>query len=184
MADLEKVEINLQIPGLGGIKGIWKPNGSERKAAWELYVELITRISVVPLKEGTGLLREALNSLHSLFAITREILREHGSSVAKSKKGSTYSFGQLAVIILNYAIRPVLAKWHPELEAYEAKQPGTASVKEHEDEWERNADLRKELDDLRVILIGYSNHLAAVAQVKPLDLGKAIPPTKRKKNGK
>ena len=36
------------------------------RAAWSLYVELITRIAVQPLRQDEGLYREALNSLYSL----------------------------------------------------------------------------------------------------------------------
>jgi hypothetical protein len=31
------------------ISGTWEPNDDERRAAWELYVELVTRMAVVPL---------------------------------------------------------------------------------------------------------------------------------------
>src|SRR5437016_864259 len=40
------------------ISGTWEPNEDERKAAWELHVELVTRIAVVPLGADDGLLRE------------------------------------------------------------------------------------------------------------------------------
>ena len=34
---------------LFSISGTWVPNDAERRAAWELYVEMITRIAVVPM---------------------------------------------------------------------------------------------------------------------------------------
>ena len=98
------------------ISGTWEPNEDEGKAAWELYVELVTRIAVVPLGEQEGLLREALSSLYSLFATTRDILRRYGPDVAEPKPHGQYSFGVLAVAMLNYGLRPVLARWHPALE--------------------------------------------------------------------
>jgi hypothetical protein len=112
MARLKNVTVKLQLPYIGGIEGTWEPDESERKAAWELYVELITRISVVELQPGEGLLREALASLRTLFESTREILRTYGPSVArpKSKDENAVSFGYLAVTILNVVVRPVLAK--------------------------------------------------------------------------
>ncbi len=164
----KSIEVNLNIPLLGGIKGTWEPNREERKAAWELYVELITRISVVELESGEGILREALSSLYSLFGITREILRKYGTSVAKPRKENEYSFGELAIIILNYVLRPLLSKWHPLLHEYESERDKDISIKEHEDKWEKNSELRKELNETRDILIVYSNHLAKVAKVKPL----------------
>ena len=168
MPKLDSFEVNLNIPLLGGIKGTWKPNKEERKAAWELYVELITRISVVELGKGKGILREALNSLYSIFGTTREILRKYGPDVAKPKKANEYSFGELSIIILNYVLRPLLEKWHPLLQEYESKRKESVSIKEHEDKWKLNSELRIELNETRKILINYSIHLAKVAKVKPL----------------
>jgi hypothetical protein len=61
---LKSVEVNLSLPfGVGGLRGVWQPDQEEQKAAWEMYVELITRIAVVELGPSEGLLREALSSL-------------------------------------------------------------------------------------------------------------------------
>jgi hypothetical protein len=35
--------------GPAKLSGVWEPDQAERNAAWELYVELVTRIAVVPL---------------------------------------------------------------------------------------------------------------------------------------
>ncbi len=55
-----QVELDLK---LVKIAGTWEPNEVERRAAWELYVELLTRVAVVPLAREEGLVREALASL-------------------------------------------------------------------------------------------------------------------------
>ena len=94
---LKVVKIQLKLPWVGEIAGMWEPDDAEAKAAWELYVELITRVSVVELKPGEGLLREALNSLYSLVKTTREILRQYGPSVGKPKGQGKLSFGFLSV---------------------------------------------------------------------------------------
>jgi hypothetical protein len=70
----DSVEVGLNL-GVAQLKDTWKPDDTQRRAAWELYVELVTRIAVVPLAGTEGLLREALSSLYALFAITREVLR-------------------------------------------------------------------------------------------------------------
>ena len=93
------------------IEGKWVPSEEERKAAWEMYVELITRIAVEELKPDEGLLREALDSLYSLFGTTRQILRQYGPSVAQLKGDGKLAFGYLAVAILNRVLRPVLASY-------------------------------------------------------------------------
>jgi hypothetical protein len=78
----KQVQVKLTIPFIGEISGTWEPEEAERHAAWELYVELVTRIAVVQLSPAEGMLREALSSLREVFGITREILRRYGPSVA------------------------------------------------------------------------------------------------------
>ena len=51
------------------LSGRWEPDQVERDAAWELYVELVTRIAVAQLGPGGGVLREALTSLHQFFGV-------------------------------------------------------------------------------------------------------------------
>ena len=57
-AQTDSVQVGLNFHVLQ-ISGTWEPNDDEGKAAWELYVELVTRIAVVPLGGEEGLLREA-----------------------------------------------------------------------------------------------------------------------------
>jgi hypothetical protein len=168
MPKLKSVKVKLDIPYIGGVEGTWEPDESERKAAWEMYVELITRIAVAELRPGEGLLREALASLHSLFATTREILREHGPSVAQPKGKDKLSFGYLAVLILNTVLRPFLSKWHPLLEDHENARQSDVSRLEHEGRWDRYQELRQELNQVRGVMTDYANLLAEVADVPSL----------------
>ncbi|MFI6808929.1 hypothetical protein ACIBO6_28615 [Streptomyces luteogriseus] len=150
------------------ISGTWEPNDAERRAAWELYVELVTRVSVVPLREEEGLLREALSSLYSLFTTTREVLRKYGPDVAEPKKNGEYNFGFLAVAMLNYGIRPLLASWHPALEDWETCRPADRSRRDHEHVWIRAGELRTALRDTRSILTAYADLLASACGVPNL----------------
>ncbi|NEO32772.1 MAG: hypothetical protein F6K36_20600 [Symploca sp. SIO3C6] len=43
-AKLKKVSVNLPF-GIGGAE--WEADPTERRAAWSLYIELVTRISVL-----------------------------------------------------------------------------------------------------------------------------------------
>ena len=54
---------------------------AERIAAWKIYIELLTRISLQPLKPEEGVIREALDSLYKLFQNMRVILEEGGPGV-------------------------------------------------------------------------------------------------------
>jgi hypothetical protein len=167
---LQKFNVALKLP-FGEVRGTWVPDEDESRAAWELYVELVTRISVVELRPGEGVLSEAASSLYTLFNTTRTILKEHGPGVAKPKGNGQLSFGYLAVAVLNLGVRPVLAKWHPLLLDWESKRdPGTSAIA-HEAAWGRSEELQQALADLRVPLIQYADTLARVAGVPSLLVG-------------
>ncbi len=136
-----------------------------QEAAWEIYVELVTRIAVAELRSNHGLLREALASLHSLFETTRDILRKHGPAVARTEGSGPSEVSALAMIILNDVLRPVLSEWHPLLLDHESRRPaGVASV-EHERAWTRDQELRQVLAQVRVRLDDHARLLAAAAGV-------------------
>jgi len=167
MAKLKDVKVRLDLPFIGKVEGTWEPDKDQQRAAWEMHVELVTRISIIGLGRDEGVLREALSSLYSLFGSTREILRRYGPTLAK-QQGGTISFGYLAVAVLNTVLRPLLAKWHPELAGYEATRPATGSVVEHERSWPAAVELRADLEKARRILVEYADLLAEVAGVPAL----------------
>jgi len=168
----KSLEVKLDLKLLS-IAGTWEPNHTERRAAWELYVELVTRISTVPLRDG--LLREALTSLYSLFGTSREVLRRYGPELAEPKKDGLYSLGHIVVAMLNAAVRPVLARWHPELEAWEAARPPDRSRLDHEHAWPNESELRGALDELRPQLTSYAQLLGKACGVPDLTAVVAIP---------
>lgn len=161
------MEVRLKLPMLE-VAGTWEPNDAERRAAWELYVELVTRVSVVPLRADEGLLREALTSLYSLFGTTREILRRHGPQIAEPKANGQYNFGYLAVAMLNYGIRPLLTTWHPALEDWESRRPTDCSRREHERAFPQVDQFRTALNDTRLNLAAYADLLATACGVPNL----------------
>jgi hypothetical protein len=162
---------------IGEITGVWEPVVAERRAAWELYVELVTRISVADLRSDEGILREALTSLHSLFGTTREILRRYGPDVAMAGEPGEITFGRLAVAVLNGALRPALSRWHPQLAAYEAIRPAEADPVQYERAWPRAEELRTELNEVRKVLTGLARTLGQVSGVDDLSAIAAPPPT-------
>lgn len=158
-AKLTKVKVGLPFD-MGSAE--WEADETEVRAAWSLYVELTTRIAVQPLSEGEGTLREALSSLHALFAVTRSILREAGPSVGARK----HSTGGIAITVLNDGIRPFLSKWHPALQEWEARKPPETSLGAHGREWPQESAFRKELEILRTELEDYAKVLAEVSGVR------------------
>ncbi len=131
--------------------------------AWSLYVELVTRVSVQPLTSGQGLLREALNSLYTLFIETRKILREAGSQIAIQGEEP---FGLLGIQLLNQVLRPFTTKWHPLLLAYEKTRSEEISAYEHEQLWERTEEMHRELRQLQEDLEVYAEIFANIAGIK------------------
>lgn len=154
-AKLRKVSVNLF--GIGSAE--WQDDPTQRRAAWSLYVELVTRVAVQPLQEDYGLLREALTSLYNLFAVTRQILKEAGPDVGASHN----SIGGYAIEVLNKKLRPVLSKWHPLLQSWEGKRDSSVSPKDHEKAWELESQLREELRLLSKDLEEYAAKLAEFA---------------------
>ena len=158
-AVLRKVTVSLPF-GIGSAS--WEADPTERNAAWELYVELVTRVAVQSLNPQEGLVREAMNSLYSLFGSTREILRKAGPKVGASHD----SVGGIAIMVLNDGLRPFLSKWHPLLIEWEEKRNEGVSSQAHEKAWDKEIIVRNELDRLRHNLAQYANALGTIAGVK------------------
>ena len=157
----------ISIPFLG-LEGNWEVDDQQRKAAWEIYVELVTRVTVVALKKEEGILREAMNSFYSLFNTTREILKRYGPTIAVAANEKDMTLGHIAVGVLNKVLRPLLAKWHPILEEYENNRPKNVSVAAHERKWEQAAALRADIEKVRADLTVYADVLAKVSEVSKL----------------
>ena len=125
----------------------WNPKDEDKTAAWELYIELLTRIATQPLDNSHGDEKTALTSIFSLFSITREIIKRNGRHCVE--------FTKIAIIVLNQIIRPFTAKWH-KLSLIESafKDP------------EKCKTFRKELLELQLILQKYSRMLADMSGVE------------------
>lgn len=158
-AKLTRVKVSLPF-GIGEAE--WTPDSEERDAAWCLYVELVTRITVQKLPDEHGLLREALASFYTLFETTREILKKAGPQVG----AKIPTIGGLAICVLNRGLRPFLAKWHPLLLSWEAQRPAEKSASDHEKNWPQENQLRAELAELQEQLSSYAKALGAAAGVE------------------
>ena len=126
----------------------WTPEAADKNAAWALYIELLTRITTQPLPIEHGDEKTALDSVYSLFATTREVIREYGPECI--------NFTKIAIVVLNQIVRPFTAKWHRK-----------SLADDFEDETER-AVFREELAALQEALRKYSRMLADIAGVEDL----------------
>ena len=126
----------------------WHPSDPDKDAAWDLYVELLTRITTQPLPDEDGIEKTALESVHKLFDLTRETLKTHGRSCIH--------FTRIAVVVLNQVIRPFTARWHKLSEEGAFNNP------------ENCKEFRQELRELRADLVNYTKLLSDLANVEDL----------------
>ncbi len=140
---LEKVRLNLAV-----VRTDISFETADKDAAWELYVEMLTRIVTQPLPCNVGDDKTALDSVYSLFRVTREILRRRGRSTVK--------FSMVAIPVLNQIVRPFTAKWHRE------------SLAGAFDDDEKRREFREELAALQQELRNYNRMLAEIAGVEDL----------------
>jgi hypothetical protein len=147
------------------IQGIWEPKESERNAAWDMYVELVTRLPVAYVRPEEGSLHIGISALYRLFDATREILRKYGPSVARPRDVGQISFGLLSVRVLDVVLRPFLIKWYPLLKEYEETRERSDSPQEHERKWERYEELSQAMLEVRESLLQYANLLARASEV-------------------
>jgi hypothetical protein len=152
-----------------GLKGKWVADVDQQKAAWELYVELLTRIATQPFSTSDGLLREALNSLYALFPETRRILKLYGPGIAVAQNKGDISFADIALSVLNNVLRPLLSEWHPRLEAHESQRPLSISPIDHERAWTHYDQLRSDTETARLQLVQLSALLAKAAGIEPVN---------------
>jgi hypothetical protein len=159
---LYQVNVDFELPfGIGKIS--FTADRTQQKVAWNLYVEMMTRITIQPLENG--LLTNALDSLYSHFQLTRNLLEGAGPSVGYGGFNKD-SLGSIAMRVLNDGLRPFLSKWHPLVEDYHKKRPENIGKYEYEQQWDQNIVMRKELDQLQRDLEKYAEMLAKIAGVK------------------
>jgi hypothetical protein len=149
-------EVKVTVPQISELTFV--VNNDARQVAWKLYIETVTRVSTQQLADEDGFVREALTSLYSLFAITRDMLKASRPSAPVSG-GQTVE--HLAVTMLNHELRPFLSKWHPRLREYEKTHPDDS-----ESGWPDNRACRAELRRAQENLAGYALGFARLAGVR------------------
>ena len=158
--NVKATKLSVGLPfGLGQLE--FEPDEVQQYAAWELYVELTTRVALHPLSPEEGFIREALSSLYNIIHVTRNILREAGPSIAQGPN----SLGPVAINVITKGIRPFLSKWHPILFEYEQERSREIDQLEHERIWGKAPQFYQELDDLQEQMLVYVEALAKIAGI-------------------
>lgn len=117
---------------------IWQPDDDDTKAAAKLHMQFASRITTQQLGYLDGVEKAALESIYTIFELTRKICDEY--PLARH-------FDALAWHILNSRVRPFTAKWHRESER------GALHGLDTTDEF------RAELATLQPVLIRFSDLL-------------------------
>lgn len=141
--NLERISLNVAV-----LSADITLSDTDKNAAWELYIEMLTRIVTQPLPSEVGDEQTALDSVYSLFATTREILRRHGRGAI--------NFSMVAIPVLNQVVRPFTAKWH------------RLSLAGEFNSEEGRRQFRAELEALQADLRNYNRMLADIAGVEDL----------------
>ncbi|WP_092528028.1 hypothetical protein [Amycolatopsis arida] len=141
-------------------------SGLAERVAWELHVELATRIAVVPLPEGEGLLVEAVASLDELGVRCRRVVQRLRPQPYPDSVG--FRVESLARRLLVDLVDPFLRRWKPETTAWTERRPPGAGPLEHEAAWTEATVLRAELGRLREQLRPIAVELAELAGAAPL----------------
>ena len=140
--EMTSLKINLEF-----LEMDFAPNTSDQDAAWEMYIELLTRVTTQHLEPAHGDENTALESVYSLFDLTRSIIRTHSRDCME--------FTKIAVVVLNQRARPFTAKWHPRLIAGDLGESDRSLF-------------RTELRELQTDLRNYTRLLAELAGVEDL----------------
>lgn len=126
----------------------WAPQDADRALAWDVYVELRTRITTQELRDEEGNDKAALDSIYALFGLSRNAMRQHGVTCANT--------GTLLTAFMNQKVRPFTARWHRH------------SVNENwsDNPTEQHPEFRSELQDLQPILNDLADALSDLADAR------------------
>lgn len=126
----------------------WQPQEPDKNAAWELYIELLTRVATQKLPASHGDEKMILDNIYGLFQITRDIIKRNGQDCIE--------FTKIAIIVLNQVIWPFTAKWYKLI------------LEIGFDDKTTQKEFRVELEGLQNTLRNYTKALADMAGVEDL----------------
>jgi hypothetical protein len=126
----------------------WAPGPADRGLAWDLLVEMQTRVTLQSLDDDEGDDLAALKSVYDLFRYARDFMHRHGVDSAKT--------AALITAFLNHHVRPFTARWHRQ--SLEQDWGGRRG--------ETDADFRKALKALQPRLQKLADALSQLADAR------------------
>lgn len=112
-------------------------------------MELLTRVSTQYLEPELGDEKTALESIHQLFDLTRNIIKSNGRLCIE--------FTKIAIVVLNQVMRPFTAKWH------------RLSLNGAFSDIKKCKEFRQELEQLQAKLGIYTKMIAGVEDLTELE---------------
>ncbi|BCX47489.1 DUF2235 domain-containing protein [Haloferula helveola] len=125
----------------------WSPSPADRELAWDLIVELKTRITTQKMKDEDGDDATALESYYKLFPHSREFFHRHGRSCSNS--------ATLISFFLNKHVRPFTGSWHPRVLKGELDGPDAV-----------HTEFRKEMEEVRLKMLELVEALEDLADIR------------------
>ncbi len=149
----------------GVVKLSGKLSEQDRQCAWQLYTEIVTRVSVSGKRRDAKctdfsgeILIESLASLHHFFQEARAIMRAFPVGQLKGRQQS--HLGTLIHDLLADVLRPFLEKWQADLRSWwEAQDKTGESWFELQRKYPRYDELLKDWTDLRRLMRKLENQL-------------------------
>ena len=162
---LEWKKVTVTVPFLGKVEGEvsdaredFAVSPAQRDIGWRIYVQLVTRVSTQPVREGMGTLHGSLSSLYALMQTIREDLRSLPPTAPREGE-NVHTIETLAAWIMN-VIRNVLAEHHQPLADYE-------QLHQSEQGYPKAAECWKDLEETRGRLNSYAVALSELLEVQP-----------------
>jgi hypothetical protein len=125
----------------------WQIGEQDKDAAWDLYVELVTRGVIQRPEPGVGDEAAAMKGIYDLFPLTRSTIKRYGRD--------GINFTRIAVVMLNQKVRPFTDRWHRRVLAGALNDAN-------------RGEFREELAGLQTDLRNYTRLLGDLAEVEDL----------------
>lgn len=162
LEDLRITEIEIETIGQK-----WKlaNSGSQRRVAWAIFVQMVTRIAIQPLEDTDGDDGVALESLYGLFQFTRNSIIEMEPTRILPYSGDDFDTVETyALAILNQDLRPFLSKWHPAWDVWRKVNPEAPCT-----EWDQHTEFRTDLKVLQTKIRERAEGLGKIAGVSEIE---------------